>query len=258
MNSCEYYQELISRMIDDELSAEESAVLAQHLESCPECSAMYQAFSGISQAIAEDMEEPPEYLRESIMAELRREQIKKENRKKFRWKNVLATAACLAVVVAAAWIVPNSFRMGSAAPQAADNMAPAPAEYAMPESAAAPADSAEYAAAEPRSAEGEAEAESPAAANFSAYDADISDTAAQYVELHGDKAAAFAQLLSGETAELPESAEDARYTVSYELEENTQLAYIRLYGESVFFSPDDAVYCQCSCSSAELEALLFD
>ena len=31
MSGCEYYQELISRMLDEELSGEESAVLAEHL-----------------------------------------------------------------------------------------------------------------------------------------------------------------------------------------------------------------------------------
>ncbi|MGN0964729.1 MAG: anti-sigma factor family protein, partial [Dysosmobacter sp.] len=40
MSSCEYYQELISRMVDEELSAEEQAVLVSHLEHCPDCAAL--------------------------------------------------------------------------------------------------------------------------------------------------------------------------------------------------------------------------
>ena len=84
MSSCEHYQELISRLVDDELSAEEQAVLVSHLEHCPDCAALVQAFQSISAVIAEDLAEPPEALSENVMAELRREAIKTENRKKRR------------------------------------------------------------------------------------------------------------------------------------------------------------------------------
>ena len=123
MSSCEHYQELISRLVDDELSAEEQAVLVSHLEHCPDCAALVQAFQSISAVIAEDLAEPPEALSENVMAELRREAIKTENRKKRRWKGPLATAACLAVVIAAAWLIPNMFRANSAAPSEAPALA---------------------------------------------------------------------------------------------------------------------------------------
>ena len=48
MQDCAYMQELISRMIDGELDADEQAVLAKHLEDCPACRTMYDAFNAVS------------------------------------------------------------------------------------------------------------------------------------------------------------------------------------------------------------------
>lgn len=97
MQDCAYMQELISRMIDGELDADEQAVLAKHLEDCPACRTMYDAFNAVSAALGEDLEEPPESLRENVMAEIRREQIRKKNRP--IWKTVLAVAAVLALAL---------------------------------------------------------------------------------------------------------------------------------------------------------------
>ena len=36
MSGCEYYQELISRMLDEDLSRDERAALAEHLGTCRE------------------------------------------------------------------------------------------------------------------------------------------------------------------------------------------------------------------------------
>ncbi len=124
MNGCEYYQELISRLIDGELSEEGRAVLAQHLRECAECAALYDAFSGISEAIGDDMEEVPASLVENVMAHVRRSEIleknsakepertkyrsseKKHGRSKGGLKVILSAAACLALVVAAAYTLP--------------------------------------------------------------------------------------------------------------------------------------------------------
>lgn len=96
MKDCEYYQELISRLLDADLTAEEEAALRSHLDSCEECRLVYEAFSGIGGMIVESLEEPPETLHENIMAEIRRAEIKKKNR---RLRPVLTAAACLAVVL---------------------------------------------------------------------------------------------------------------------------------------------------------------
>ena len=43
MSQCEFYQELISRMVDGDLSAREEADLARHIETCPDSAQQYQA-----------------------------------------------------------------------------------------------------------------------------------------------------------------------------------------------------------------------
>jgi len=117
MRNCEYYQELISRSLDDELTVEERKELAVHLASCPSCNQMRQLMADISQMMEEDMEEPPEGLHEDIMAEIRRSEMIKRAKgeekpgkhfapKRFTLakpvRNLLATAACMALVIAAA------------------------------------------------------------------------------------------------------------------------------------------------------------
>lgn len=102
MSGCEYYQELISRMLDEDISRDERAALAEHLGTCRECAAMYQAFSTLSDTISSGMVDPPEELTDNIMAELRRSEIRRKNRRMPRqMKNLIAAAACAAVVIAA-------------------------------------------------------------------------------------------------------------------------------------------------------------
>ena len=117
MKSCEYYEELFSRSLDDALSVEERKELAVHLASCPSCSQMRQLMADISGMMEEDMEELPAGLHEDIMAGIRRSEMIKANRpagspgkhftpRKFSIsrpvRNLLATAACMALVIAAA------------------------------------------------------------------------------------------------------------------------------------------------------------
>ena len=117
MKSCEYYEELISRSLDDALNVEERKELAVHLANCPSCGQMRQLMADISGMMEEDMEELPAGLHEDIMAGIRRSEMIKANRpagspgkhfapRKFTItrpvRNLLATAACMAVVIAAA------------------------------------------------------------------------------------------------------------------------------------------------------------
>ena len=106
-------QELISRMLDEELSAEEQAALAKHLESCPECRAMYEAFAAVSGALHEQLEEPPARLRENVMAEIRREQIRKKNRRP--WRAALSVAAVAVLALGLRFGVGPRLTMGSMA-----------------------------------------------------------------------------------------------------------------------------------------------
>ena len=123
MNEHMRYQELISRMLDEELLPEEQDALALHLKDCPDCAALYAAFSALSESIGADLEEPPEGLRENVMAQIRREEIRKKNTGRRHWGAYLSVAAVVALVIFAA----PRLRMGSSA---------APAVYSMAASAA--------------------------------------------------------------------------------------------------------------------------
>ncbi|MBQ7896218.1 MAG: zf-HC2 domain-containing protein [Oscillospiraceae bacterium] len=101
MIGCEYYQELISQLIDGELTKDEESELAEHLQNCPECAAMHRAFAELSAIMEEDMEDSPEMLCPNVMAELRRAEILKKNRRKSAIKALFATAACAVFVIAA-------------------------------------------------------------------------------------------------------------------------------------------------------------
>lgn len=131
MMSCLEAQELISRLLDEDLSAEEQRELERHIASCPDCKATYDAFSSLSRAIREDLEEPPAALRETVMAKLRRDAIRRRQPPK-RVRSFLALAACAALVILAATNLP---RMGASAPMLAASKEPQ--EAALTESAAA-------------------------------------------------------------------------------------------------------------------------
>ena len=142
MTECEHYQELISRMLDDDLSKAERSALAAHVKSCPDCAAVYVAFRSVSEHLSSDLEEVPSAVHENIMAEVRRDSIRAKNsvhRSHRAWHMVLTAAACLVLVVAASLSLPKivSPRMGSAAPQSAA-MLEAPAQAAMEAPAPAP------------------------------------------------------------------------------------------------------------------------
>ena len=101
MSNCEHYQELISRMLDKDLSRDEVLAVMEHLDQCAECAAMYEAFTALSDTVAQDMAEPPEGLAEDVMANIRRQEIREKNmRTKKQLKTIIAAAACVAVVVA--------------------------------------------------------------------------------------------------------------------------------------------------------------
>ena len=107
MNSCSEYRELISRLLDGELNADEQREVQRHIASCPDCAAVYDAFSMLSQAVADAAEEPPARLHETVMADVRREAIRRRQPPK-RVRSFLALAACAALVILAAANLPRS------------------------------------------------------------------------------------------------------------------------------------------------------
>lgn len=138
MTECERYQELISRMADEELTKSERAALSAHMEHCSQCNAMYAVFSNLSEIIGQDIEPLPEGLHENIMADIRRSAIKQQNIKERRrfaipkpFRNVIAAAACAAVVIfAAKGMLPEKMNDTSAMSESEAAAAAAPAATA--------------------------------------------------------------------------------------------------------------------------------
>lgn len=152
MNSCAYYQELISTLVDGEISREEHEALMLHLNTCSRCNAMYAVFHDLSDILSEEAPPLPEGLHENIMAGVRRSELMKKNRRMRRigLRTALTAAACAVLVLfAAAGFDPGrradsvSIRSEEAASQLLPAPSPAtgasaPAENALPSAAPAP------------------------------------------------------------------------------------------------------------------------
>ena len=158
MQNCDKIQELISCLLDGELSSEERADVAKHLESCEECRNIYESFAAVSECLREEAAEAPDSIRENVMAELRREALEKRNiaaapgggRSRSVWKNVLGLAAVAALALGlryaylstgvreAAVTAPLTVSMQGAELAKASETAEDPAEAAETEEAAAP------------------------------------------------------------------------------------------------------------------------
>lgn len=96
MDKCAKYQGMISALLDDELSAAEREALHAHMQDCPDCRRMYDAFAAI--AGAEELEEPPEGMLSGAMFKIRNP-VPAAKKKPVRWRGWAGAAACLALVI---------------------------------------------------------------------------------------------------------------------------------------------------------------
>lgn len=95
MIDCEKCREMISCLLDGELSQAEQSLVREHITSCPECRSVYDAFSAVSEQMHE--EEPlPDGLHEKIMSGIKAKPKKKTG---IVWIKYLSVAACLALVI---------------------------------------------------------------------------------------------------------------------------------------------------------------
>ena len=95
MTDCEKCREMISCLIDGELSQAEQSFVREHIAACPECRSVYDAFSVVSAQLHE--EEPlPDGLHEKIMSGIKAKPKKKTG---IVWIKYLSVAACLALVI---------------------------------------------------------------------------------------------------------------------------------------------------------------
>ena len=95
MSECEKYIEMISELVDGELTQQQEAELRTHIDMCADCARVYEAFSGISDAIADELVMPPETLAKGIMYKIK-VQNKSGAGKRFAFGRFTAFAACLA------------------------------------------------------------------------------------------------------------------------------------------------------------------
>lgn len=95
MNDCEKCREMISCLLDGELSEAQQSFVREHIAACPECRSVYDAFSAVSARLHE--EEPlPDGLHEKIMSGIKAKPKKKTG---IVWIKYLSAAACLALVI---------------------------------------------------------------------------------------------------------------------------------------------------------------
>ena len=96
--TCEEIRELISCMLDNELNAEDSAIVTEHLASCPECMCVFEAFHAVSVSL-EELEDLPDDFTETVMQRIRATASPKRRRRGLIW--LAGMAACLAVILLA-------------------------------------------------------------------------------------------------------------------------------------------------------------
>lgn len=95
MTDCDRMLEAISRLLDGELDAEEELALRRHLAGCPACRQRFEALRAFSAALRGGQAEAPKRVRENVMAELRREALRRRNR---RVRTLLTSAAAVAAL----------------------------------------------------------------------------------------------------------------------------------------------------------------
>lgn len=148
MNSCEKIQEMISSMLDGELSAADEELVREHIALCEDCAAMYDDFSALSNELNKELQEVPASLHSRIMKGVRTSQ-KPRKPLHILMRPYMGAAACLIIVggivlASQAGKLGMDFDVGSAsrynAEKAAVPAAPEmPAAPAAPEMPAAPA-----------------------------------------------------------------------------------------------------------------------
>lgn len=99
MTTCEQYREWISAALDGELSDGQQKELNAHLEVCPDCRAMAEAFQNLSALISEGQEEPPEELKRRVMDNIRSPGTRFPKKYRRILFSAAATAACVALVI---------------------------------------------------------------------------------------------------------------------------------------------------------------
>ena len=252
MKDCAYYQELISRLVDREITPEEGEELAAHARECEECRAVYTAFVSLSDALCAELVDPPEELAENVMAEIRRAELWKQNRRPRRQMRRWAALAAGAVLVigVGSLTLPRLLGAKSAA-KAANSEAVYSAEESMMAAPAAGAAAYDSAAVSEEAAE---MAPIPVSDDFAAPASETTkseqemiheaiarseepETVADIVDVTGQgRGRNIAALLVGTPGELPSGVTpDHRFLLRFDVDGVSSQVLISVYGEKVFY-----------------------
>lgn len=131
--TCKEAIERISGSIDKENTKQEEQELLQHLENCPHCQAVMEAFRKTDEAVAALEQEAPAGLSARVMAAIQAEAPEKTV--KHRGWPILAAAAALALIIGLkAGDLPFAENVSQDTPQMARVMSmPADAAYTTPD-----------------------------------------------------------------------------------------------------------------------------
>lgn len=136
MRNCDEILDLISAELDGELAEEEKAALYAHLEQCENCRRYRDALREMSDALENDLAEPPAALAQNVMERVSAVSAPAKKPARIRYLRPLRGAALAAVAVLAIWTGARLF-----APKGATASAPtAAADMAAAESAESPAE----------------------------------------------------------------------------------------------------------------------
>lgn len=106
MSSCEEYRELVSALLDGELSGAQQDEILEHLAACPDCRQYREDLTAIRRLLDWEEAQPPEGFAESVMARAAETPQEKPVGKALpfpRWKRWAALAACCAVAALGVW-----------------------------------------------------------------------------------------------------------------------------------------------------------
>lgn len=139
--ACAYFEDLILRLPDGELTDSEAAELQEHLRTCPSCRRLFRALDSLTQTL-DEMAEPPAELAEGVMNRIlfAKAVPASDRRKKTSTRRFIPVAAAAGLIVIAAAVGIPKLAGRSAADtsavleysieSAADEAAPAAAEGA--------------------------------------------------------------------------------------------------------------------------------
>jgi anti-sigma factor RsiW len=140
-SNCEYYQHLISQMLDQDLMDAETEALRAHIRTCRDCRALCAAFSSMTLSLRQDMTEPPEALSQGVMERIYTYEAQQQTAPEpedvptpnpntidalsprgrailRRWPTYVA-AACLVILIGTGLLFSSRFHAGSTSQDAA-------------------------------------------------------------------------------------------------------------------------------------------